>query len=80
MFDKVFQSSEQAYQWRFVNYLGLQKNSQDIMNASTPNEAKEIASRVPRGQHKDWHSIRCQVMKDILRANMTILPSLDQHS
>ena len=38
------------------------------MNASTPNEAKEIALRVPRGQHKDWHSIECQVMKEILRA------------
>ena len=67
VFDKVFQSSEQAYQWRFVNYLGLENFAQEIMNASTTNEAKEIASRVPRDQHKDWHSIKCQMMKEILR-------------
>ena len=74
VFDKVFQSSEQAYQWRFVNHLGLEDFAQEIINASTPHEAKEIASRVPRGQHKDWHSIKCQVMKEILRAKYDYSP------
>ena len=48
--------------------------AQEIINASTTNEAKEIASRVPRGQHKDWHSIKCQVMKEILRAKSDYSP------
>ena len=44
------------------------------MNAITPNETKYFASRVPRGQHKDWHSIKCQVMKWILRAKSDYSP------
>ena len=74
VFDKVFQSSEQAYQWRFVNHLGLEDFAQEIMNSSTTHEATEIASRVPHGQHKDWHSIKCQVMKEILRAKSDYSP------
>ena len=47
-----------------MKYLGHHDNALEILNARNPNEAKEIASRLPRRQHKDCHSIKLQVMKD----------------
>ena len=44
------------------------------MNASTPNDVKENSSGVLHGQHKDWHSIKLQVMKEILRAKSDYSP------
>ena len=71
---KVCQSSEQAYQWRFLKHLGLEDYAQEIMNASILHVAKEIASWVPQGQHKDWLSIKWQVMKEIVRAKSDYSP------
>ena len=42
--------------------------AQEIFEANTPEEAKEIASRVPNHMHKDWHSIKLCIMKEILHA------------
>ena len=67
-----FPTSEHAYPWRFIKYLG--HHEYVLENARTPSEAKEIASRVPRCQHKDWHSIKLQVMKEVLHAKADYSP------
>ena len=68
VFEMDFRSSEQAYQWRFMKYLGMDDLAQEIFEAKTPEEAKEIASRVPSHMHKDWHSIKLCIMKEIIHA------------
>ena len=68
VFDMRFQSVEHAYQWRFIKYIGMDEHALEILDAQTPNEAKEISSRVPQCQHKHWHSIKLSVMKEILHA------------
>ena len=42
--------------------------AEKIIDAKTPADAKAIASRVLREFHKDWHSLKVWVMKDILHA------------
>ena len=49
-----------------MKYLGMDEHALEILDARTPNEAKEISSRVPRCQHRDWHSIKLSVVKEIL--------------
>ena len=68
VFDMRFQSAEHAYHWLFMKYLGIDEHALEILDARTPNEAKEISSRVPRCQHRNWHSIKLSVMKEILHA------------
>ena len=68
VFENEFSSSEQAYQWRFMTYIGLNELAKQVLEARTPDQAKEIASRVPRELHKNWHSINLIVMKEILHA------------
>ena len=61
-----FPSSEHAYQWRFLMYIDKTDLADEVLKAPTAAEAKSIASRVPRHLHKDWHSIKKSVMKEIL--------------
>ena len=68
VFDMRFQSAEHAYHWRFMKYLGMDEHALEILDARTPNEAKEILSIVPQCQHRDWYSIKLNVMKEILHA------------
>ena len=68
LFDKEFKSSEHAYQWRFLKYIGMDDLAEKIIDAITPADAKEMASRVPMEFHKDWHSVKVWVMKGILHA------------
>ena len=49
-------------------YMGRDDHAHDILDARTPAETKEIASRIPGFLHKDWHKIKLTVMKDILHA------------
>ena len=51
VFDMEFPSSVHAYQWRFIKYQGYDDLSNQLLDARTPAEAKEIASRVPRCDH-----------------------------
>ena len=53
-----FPSSEPVYQWRFLKYIDKTEVADEVMRAPTADEAKSIASRVPRHLHKDWHSIK----------------------
>ena len=66
VFDMRFQSVEYAYQWRFMKCIGMDEHALEILDALTSNEAKEISSRGPKCQHKDWHSIKLSGMKEIL--------------
>ena len=68
VFDQEFRSSEHAYQWRFLKYIGMDDLAESVLSARTPADAKAIASRVPMEFHKDWHTIKVWVMKDILHA------------
>ena len=63
-----FQSAEHAYHWHFMKYLGMDEHALELLDAQTPTEAKEISSRVPRCQHRAWHSIKFSVMKEIIHA------------
>ena len=61
-----FLSSEHTYQWRFLQYIDKADMAEEVLKAPTAAEAKSIASRVPRHLHKDWHSIKKSVMKEIM--------------
>ena len=47
MFDNEFSSSEQAYQWRYLKYIGMDELAQEVLEASSAKEVKDIASRPP---------------------------------
>ena len=73
MFDKEFPTVEHAYQWRFLKYIGMDDHAQQIMETSSPAEAKEIASSIPRQLHTDWHAIKVCVMRDVHSSNPHLL-------
>ena len=68
LWNQTFCSSEHAYQWRFMKYIGMDELADEILEAQTPAEAKAIASRVPRHLHHDWHTLKLNIMKIILHA------------
>ena len=68
IFDNEFSSSEQAYQWRYLKYIGMDELAQEVLEASSAKEAKDIASRAPRDKHNNWNSIKVCVMREILHA------------
>ena len=67
IYGHTFHSSEQAYQWKYTNYIGRNDLAQEMFTTKIPEKAKEIASRVPRQLQKDWHSIKICIMKEILQ-------------
>ena len=66
IYNEEFASSEHAYQWRFLTYLGIHDLAEEVRKAPSAAEAKAIASRVPSHLHNEWHTIKQQIMKDIL--------------
>ena len=78
MFNQEFTSSEQAYQWRFAKYVELDDITAEIMASRTPAEAKDIASRIPRHLHRDWHSFKHCVMREVLHAKADSCPRFKQ--
>ena len=68
IFDNEFSSSEQAYQWRYLKYIGMDELAQEVLEASSAKEAMDIASRAPRDKHNNWNSIKVCVMREILHA------------
>ena len=68
IYNHDFISSESAYQWRFLTYIGLHDLAEEVLSAPSAAEAKAIASRVPRMLHKDWHAIKTVVMREVLHA------------
>ena len=75
---KEFNSSEQAYQWRFMKHIGMDSLATEILASQTPEDAKDIASRVPRHLHRDWHRIKIHAMKEILHAKADYCPTFKQ--
>ena len=69
-----FLSSEHAYQWRFAKYVGMNELANEILMAPSPSDAKQIASRIPRHMHNNWHSIKICIMKQILNAKADCFP------
>ena len=47
IFDNEFSSSEQAYQWRYLKYIGMDELAQEVLEASSAEEAEDIAPRAP---------------------------------
>ena len=41
----------------------------EVMDAPSASEAKKIAYRMSKDMHKDWHSIKVCVMRQILHEN-----------
>ena len=74
VYDRTFDSSEQAYQWRFIQHLGRDDLAEEILTATTAAKAKEVASRVPRHLHGTWHDVKLDIMNEILRAKVRCCP------
>ena len=69
IFDNEFSSSEQAYQWRYLKYIGMDELAHEILEESSAEEAKDIASRALRDtsdKHNNWNYIKVCVMREIL--------------
>ena len=49
-----------------MKYIRMDDHALEILDAESPTAVKEIASRIPRFFHKDWHQIKFTVMRDIL--------------
>ena len=69
-----FPSSEHAFHWRFLTYIGMHDLAEEVRSATSAAEAKAVSSRVPRHMRQDWHSINTAVMKDILHAKADCSP------
>ena len=68
VFGTEFVTSEHAYQWRFLKHIGEDSLAQEVLESSSPSDAKSVSSRVPHHLHKNWHSVKMCAMKDILHA------------
>ena len=58
VFGTEFITSEHAYQWRFLKHIGEDSLAQEVLESSSPSDAKAVSSMVPRHLHKNWHSVK----------------------
>ena len=70
VYNSYFPSVEQAYQWRKMKHIGQEAYALEISKSKTPGRAKQIANRVPGNLLKDWHVIKCDVMRELLIAKV----------
>ena len=70
VYNSYFTSVEQAYQWRKMKHIGQEAYALEISKSKTPGRAKQIANRVPGNLLKDWHVIKCDVMRELLIAKV----------
>ena len=70
VYNSHFTSVEQAYQWRKMKHIGQEAYALEISKSKTPGRAKQIANRVPGNLLKDWHVIKCDVMRELLIAKV----------
>ena len=70
IYDHVFYSSEHAYQYQKMAHIGNEKLANEVLQAQTPKDAKNIANCVPSDKLQDWHNIKLDVMKEILVAKV----------
>ena len=51
-------SSEHAFQWKLCSQVGRYDLAQEVLDAHTPEQAKEIDSRVPSHLRGSWPQIK----------------------
>ena len=78
IFGQTFKSAEHAFQWSFCEHVNMSELAQEIIKSPTPEQAKEVASRVPAEQSGTWHEIKCDIMEQILEAKVTSCPEFKQ--
>lgn len=66
---RVFPSSEHAYQFDRVTYLGDHKLASQVFHAHTPQEAKRIGAQI--GPSKKWDMVKVDRMKKIAMAKFS---------
>ena len=57
-----------------MKYIRMDEHALEILDAESPASTKEIASRIPRFLHRDWHQIKLTVMREILIAKSDYCP------
>lgn len=55
IYGEKFRSSEAAYQWAKMRFIGRYDYAHDIMRSSSAVQAKNISKRIPGWQLEDWH-------------------------
>lgn len=71
---RVFPSSEHAYQFERVTYLGDHKLATQVFHAHTPQNAKRIGGQI--GPSRKWDMVKVEKMKEITMAKYSQNPRL----
>ena len=66
--DKVFKSSEHAYQYAKLDFLGESEMAAEVLATNTGKQAKLVASRIPYTRLTEWDDHKGSIMRDIIRA------------
>ena len=74
VYGQTFRSSEHAFQWKLCSHVCRDDLAQEVLDAHTPEQAKEIASRIPSHLRGSWHKIKSNVMEEILEAKTINCP------
>ena len=78
IYGKTFKSAEHAFQWRLCDHVNREELSQEILKSPTPEQAKEVAFRVPPHLRGTWHEIKCETMEQILESKAQSCPEFKQ--
>ena len=78
IYGHAFKSSEHAFQWKFCTHVKRDDLAQDVLNSPTPELAKEVTSMIPSHNHGTWHSVKCDIMDEILEAKAKSCPEFRQ--
>ena len=66
--DKVFKSSEHAYQYAKLDFLGESEMAAEVLATNMGKQAKLVASRIPYTRLTEWDDHKGSIMRDIIRA------------
>ena len=69
--DMIFPSSEHCYQWKKATDLQHPGIATKVLNAKTPEEAKQVTREIDNFEMEVWSSSRLEVMEDILSAKLS---------
>ena len=70
IFGKLFNSSEQCYQWCKTRFIKRSDLAEKIMKCRTGKQVKTISNAIPQGELQGWDSQKDQVMNEILLAKI----------
>ena len=78
----TYKSSEHFYQYEFCMFMKEHDIAQEVLNATTPKEAKQVASQLKTSKYSDqlakWAKIKISVMDFILRAKWNCCAKFQQ--